>query len=188
MANSIDNSKDIILGSGELYMVLFDGTSIPADEDIENDENRAGNITGGAKLTYSVSSQTVSSDNGKVKKTILTEETVKLTSGMLTWAQNWLRALIATARLDTSVTNRRRYKIGGLDNQHYERYLFRFVHKKTDGRAVRITVSGPNTGEVGIAFDTENPTTIDAEITAEPLDSEGTLVIFDEELEASASA
>lgn len=189
MANTIDNSKDIILGSGELYMDTFDGSTIPEDAAIEVDEKRAGNIMGGAKLTYSIGSQTVSSDNGRVKTTVQTEETVKLVTGMITWAQNWLKALIPTARLDnTAPANRRRYKIGGLDNQHHERYLFRFVHTKTDGRKVRITVTGPNTGEVGIAFDKEKPTTTDAEITAEPLDGEGTLVIFDEELETAASS
>lgn len=180
--NPIDNSKEIILGSGELYMVTFDGTTIPEDSVIEVDGNRAGNIKGGAKLGYSTNSQTVSSDNGRVKVTIITEEIVKFTTGMITWAQNWLKALIPTARLDSSVANRRRYKLGGLGHQHHERYLFRFVHTKTDGRKVRLTLTGPNTGNVGISFDPENPTTIDAEITAEPVDSEGTLCIYDEEI------
>lgn len=188
MDNSIDKNEEIIIGGGELYMMLFDGTTIPEDSVIEAEANRAGNIKGGAKLTYSGSSQSVSSDNGKVKATILTEEVVKLVTGMLTWTQSWFEHLISTARLDTSVGGRRRYKIGGLANQHRKRYLLRFVHKKPDGRAVRITISGPNTGEVSIAFDNESPATTDAEITAEPLDAEGTLVIFDEELEATASA
>lgn len=184
---NINDSTDIMLGSGELYMVVFDGSTIPADAEIEVEANRAGNIKGGAKLTYSVTSQTVSSDNGRVKRTILTEETVKLVTGMMTWAENWLKACIATARLDATATGRRRYKIGGLGNQHGERYLFRFVHEKTDKRKVRIDITGPNTGEVGINFNTDDPTTIDAEITAEPLDTEGTLVIFDEELAATTT-
>ena len=188
-SNPIDNSKDIILGSGELYMDTFDGSTIPEDTAIEVDSNRAGNILGGAKLSYSIASQTVSSDNGRVKTTVLTEEIVKFVTGMVTWIDSWLKALIPTARLDgTAPQGRRRYKIGGLDHQHHERYLLRFVHTKTDGRKVRITVTGPNTGEVGIAFDKEKPTTIDAEITAEPLDGEGTLVIFDEELATAPAA
>lgn len=187
--NPIDDSKEIILGSGELYMDLFDGSTIPEDSVIEVDDKRAGNILGGAKLYYSIASQSVSSDNGRVKTTVLTEETIKFVTGMVTWTPTWMKALIPTARLDTAApSNRRRYKIGGLDYQHYERYLLRFVHKKKDGRKVRITITGPNTGELGIAFDKEKPTTIDAEITAEPLDTEGTLVIFDEELEAAEAA
>ena len=64
--NTIDNSDDIILGSGELYVCKFTG-EIPEDSVIETEANRAGNIKGGAKLEYSTSSQTVQSDNRRVK-------------------------------------------------------------------------------------------------------------------------
>ena len=55
--NTIDNSDEIILGSGDLYLVEFTG-DIPDDTVIENDANRAGNIKGGATLEYSTESQT----------------------------------------------------------------------------------------------------------------------------------
>ena len=181
--NLINDNNEIILGSGELYMVTFDGKTVPADTDIEKPENVAGNIKGGAKLDYGTESQTVSSDNGRVKATIIKEETVKFTTGLITWCQNWLKALIPTARIDASHTNGIRYKIGGLGQQNHERYLLRFVHTKRDGRKLRLTVTGVNTGSVGLSFDPDNPTTVDAEITAEPLDSEGTLVYYDAELE-----
>lgn len=184
----INNSKEIILGSGELYMVTFDGTTIPDDATIEVEGNRAGNISKGAVVTYSATSKKVSSDNGLVKLSIITEEFLTLKTGMMTWAENWLKACISTARLDTSApTGRRKYKIGGLAHQHNERYLFRFVHKKTDGRKVRFTLTGPNTGEVGINFNNDDPTTIDAEISAEPLDNEGTLAFYDEELDTTTT-
>lgn len=181
--NLINDNNEIILGSGELYMVTFDGKTIPDDATIEADGNLAGNIKGGAKLDYSTESQTVSSDNGRVKATIIKEETVKLTTGLITWCLNWLKALIPTARIDATYSKGLRYKIGGLAHQNLERYLLRFVHTKRDGRKLRLTVTGVNTGSVGLSFDPENPTTIDAEITAEPLDSEGTLVYYDAELE-----
>ena len=41
--NTIDNSEEIILGSGDLYIVEFTG-EIPEDTAIEKEENRAGNI------------------------------------------------------------------------------------------------------------------------------------------------
>lgn len=64
--NTIDNSDEIILGSGDLYIVEFSG-AIPEDATIEADSNRAGNIKSGATLEYSADSQTVQDDKGRVK-------------------------------------------------------------------------------------------------------------------------
>lgn len=185
METNIDNSEDIIIGSGDVYVVAFTG-DIPEDNVIETEANRAGNVSGGAALDYSQSSKTVKSDLGRVKKTIITEEDVKLKTGMMTWVPTWMKAMISTARVDTSKAGHRIYKIGGLKNQNKTRYLFRFVHERQDGRKIRITVTGKNTGTISFAFKTEDATTIDAEITAENLDKEGTLVIYDEELELPA--
>ena len=182
MENTIDNSDEIILGSGDLFVAEFSGT-IPEDSEIEIDTNRAGNIKGGAKLEYSATSQTVEDDMGRVKKTITTKELVKLITGMITWAPLWVQAVISTARVDTSTKKGHRiYKIGGLKNQNKKRYLYRFVHTRDDGRKLRVTVTGKNTGTISLNFNPENPTTVDAEITADTVDSEGTLVILDDEM------
>ena len=66
-----------------------------------------------------------------------------------------------------------------------ERYLYRFVHTRDDGRKLRVTVTGKNTGTISLAFQPEDATTVDAEITADTLDKEGTLVILDDELPTS---
>lgn len=92
----IDNSENIILGSGDLYIVEFSGT-VPEDATIEIDDNRAGNIKGGATLEYTATSQTVKDDKGRVSKTIVTEEDVKLKTGLITWSPAYLQALIETA-------------------------------------------------------------------------------------------
>ena len=186
----IDKSEEIILGSGELYQIEFDGETIPEDSAIETDGNRAGNIKGGAKIEYSTSSQTVKSDNGRVVKTILTEEIVKMITGMITWADRWLEAVIRTARkvTDGVAEGHTRYHIGGLNNVNTKNWLFRFVHTRSDGGKVRLTMTGKNTGNVSIAFDPENATTVDAEITAEPVKGDGTLLILDIERPAAAAA
>ena len=57
-AAEIDNSENIILGSGDLYIVEFND-AVPEDATIEIDDNRAGNIKGGATLEYTATSQTV---------------------------------------------------------------------------------------------------------------------------------
>ena len=185
--NPIDKSEEIILGSGELFLLEYSG-EIPEDKTIETDENRAGNIKGGASMEYTISSLTVESDNGRVKKTILTKEDVKFKTGLITWVENWFRALIPTARVDkTSKTGHRVIKLGGLSNQNHIKWLYRFVHTRDDGRKLRITVTGKNVGTVSLKFDTENPTTVDAEVAAENLDGEGTLVVYDDELPASSA-
>lgn len=182
MGNTIDNSDEIVLGSGDLYLVEYNGT-IPEDSVLEADENRAGNIKSGAVLEYTVSSLSVEDDKGRVKKTILTKEDVKLKTGMITWVENWFKALIPTARVDTKTkANHRIIKLGGLANQGHSKWLYRFVHTRDDGRKLRITVTGKNVGTISLKFDVENPTTVDAEIAAEGLDGEGTLVIYDDEL------
>lgn len=188
MANNIDNSDEIILGSGDLFLAEFTG-EIPEDSVIETEDNRAGNIKGGATLEYSQSSQTVKDDMGRVRKTITTEEDVKFKTGLITWAQEWIQAMISTARVDTTTkAGHRIYKIGGLKNQNKKRYLFRFVHTRDDGRKLRVTVTGKNTGAISMAFNPDNPTTVDGEITANTLDKEGTLVIIDDEVLEGATA
>lgn len=183
--NTIDNSDEIILGSGDLYIVEFSG-DIPEDTAIETDENRAGNIKGGATLEYSAESQTVQDDKGRVKKTIITKETVTFKTGLITWVKLFIQAIIQTARIDeTTKAGHRLFKLGGLSNMSKKRYLWRFVHTRDDGRKLRITVTGKNTGTISLAFQPENETTVDAEITADTLDSEGTLVILDDELQAA---
>lgn len=184
--NTIDNSEEIILGSGDLYIVDFTG-EIPDDTEIEKDENRAGNIKGGATLEYSIESQTVQDDKGRVKKTIITKETVLFKTGLMTWIKKFMQAIIQTARIDeTTKTGHRVYKLGGLANLNKTRYLWRFVHTRDDGRKLRITVTGKNTGTISLAFQPENETVVDAEITADTLDSAGTLVILDDEMLTSA--
>lgn len=179
--NTIDNSDEIILGSGDLYIVEFTG-DIPEDSTIEADSNRAGNIKGGATLEYSTESQTVQDDKGRVKKTIITQETVTFKTGLMTWVKQYMQALVQTARIDeTSKVGHIVYKLGGLANLNKKRYLWRFVHTRDDGRKVRITVTGKNTGTISLAFQPENETVVDSEITADTLDKDGTLVILDME-------
>lgn len=180
--NTIDNSDEIILGSGDLYIMEFTG-EIPEDTAIEADANRAGNIKGGATLEYSIESQTVQDDKGRVKKTIVTKETVTFKTGLMTWVKQYMQALVQTARIDENTkAGHRIYKLGGLANLSKTRYLWRFVHTRDDGRKVRITVTGKNTGTISLAFQPENETVVDSEITADTLDAAGTLVILDDEL------
>ena len=125
---------------------------------------------------------------GRVKKTIITKETVTFKTGLITWVPQYIQALIQTARIDeTTKKGHRLFQLGGLSNLNKKRYLWRFVHTRDDGRKLRITVTGKNTGAISMAFQPENETTVDSEITADTLDKDGTLVILDDELVATQS-
>ena len=184
---NVNDPNEIILGSGDLYMVEFSGSTIPDDKTIETEDNRAGNIQGGASLEYKADTKQVSDDQGHVRKTIITKETVTMKTGLITWCPAWVQAVIQTARVDESTKpGHRIYKIGGLGNRNKKNYLYRFVHTRDDGRKLRLTVTGKNTGTAGLKFDPEKETALDAEITADPLDTEGTLVILDDEQPANS--
>ena len=100
----------------------------------------------------------------------------------------YIQALIQTAHIDeTTKKGHRLFQLGGLSNLNKKRYLWRFVHTRDDGRKLRITVTGKNTGAISMAFQPENETTVDSEITADTLDKDGTLVILDDELVATQS-
>lgn len=179
--------ETITLGSGKLYSVEYTGT-IPSNSDLEKEDNILGYIKGGASLDYKPEYYDAEDDLGMVKKTILTKEEVTLKSGILTWNANTLKKLVSTGRItEDEENNMRTIKIGGINNNDGKQYIFHFVHEdKKDGN-VRITIVGQNTAGFSLAFAKDAETVIDAEIKALPNDSEGTLIIFQEEYTPSDS-
>ncbi|MBR0575682.1 hypothetical protein KCG48_04920 [Proteiniclasticum sp. BAD-10] len=178
--------KEVItLGSGLLYiMELATPGTIPADADIEKAENRIGEIKGGASLEYAMETYTAKDDLGNVQKTKIISEDVLLKSGIMTWNGNTLKKLSATARVtETPATGKRTLKIGGIHNQDGKEYLLRFLHEDPVDGDVRITIAGQNQAGFTLAFAKDAETVVDAEFKANPsLDSEGTLVIIEEEI------
>lgn len=173
--------EKIVLGSGKLYTVEFTGGVIPTDAVIEVDTNLLGLIQGGATLEYKPKFTTVTDDLGLVQKTILTEETVTLKSGVLTWNGNTLTKLCATARV-TETAGKRTVKIGGLGNQDGKQYVIRFLHvDKMDGD-IRVTIVGNNQAGFSFKFTKDKETTVDTEFDAAPMDSEGTQIIYTEDI------
>ena len=100
----------IILGSGKLYCTEFTG-ELPADSDIETDDNRLGYIKGGATITYSPSFYEAKDDLGVVTKKIITEESASFKSGIMTLNAKRLSVLCNTGRVSEK-DNIRILKIG----------------------------------------------------------------------------
>lgn len=176
MANNIES---IVLGSGKLYYKEFDGT-IPENADIETDANLLGLISGGASLEYKPEFYTAEDDLGLVQKKIITKEEATLKSGVITWNGNTLAVLSSTARV-TEAAGKRTVKIGGRSNDNGKSYVLHFVHEDTADGDVRVTIVGKNEVGFTLAFAKDKETVVDAEFKAKPHDTDGTLIVYEEE-------
>lgn len=175
-------SKRIVLGSGKLYVSAYNKDSgIPEDAVIETDENLLGYISGGATLTYTPEFYEAKDDLGYVSKSYLTKEDVVFTSGILTWNADTLDKLTATGRV-SSDASQKTVKIGGFGNYDGKLYVIHFIHEDSEDGAIRITIVGNNQAGFEMQFQKDSETVINAEFKAAPLDNEGTLVIYKEDI------
>jgi len=173
--------EKIVLGSGKLYIDVFEGGEIPTDLLLEVETNLLGLIQGGATLEYNPSFYEAKDDLGLVSKTVLTDEEVMLKSGIMTWNGNTLEKLCSTARV-TEAAGKRTVKIGGAGMQDGKQYVIRFVHKDELDGDIRVTIVGNNQAGFSFQFLKDKETIVDAEFKASPMDSEGTKIIFEEDI------
>jgi len=173
--------EKIVLGSGKLYVDEFVGEVIPTDLLLEVETNLLGLIQGGATLEYKPTFYEAKDDLGLASKTILTEEVATLKSGIMTWNGNTLAKLCATARVAEAL-GKRTVKIGGINNQDGKQYVIRFVHTDAIDGNIRVTIVGNNQAGFSFAFVKDKETIVDAEFIAMPLDSEGTKIIYEEDI------
>lgn len=176
----MSEKEKITLGSGKLYALLYDG-SVPEIEEITVEENRLGYIQGGATLEYKPSFYDAKDDLGCITKTIITEEEATLKSGIMTFNGKTLEKLCGTARVSDD-GSKRTVLIGGTANQTQKSYVICFHHEdKVDGD-VWIIIVGDNRAGFSLAFAKDKETVIDAEFKAKPLDANGTLIKYIEEM------
>lgn len=177
------NTNKVVLGSGKLYVTSAPSNGeIPEDATIETAQNLLGLIQGGATLSYTPTFYEAKDDLGLVSKKWLTEEVVTLVSGIMTWNADTLKKLCATGRISEDPAKKTRtLKIGGIEQYDGTQYLIRFVHEDSVDGDVRITIVGSNEAGFEMAFAKDKETVINAEFKAQPMDNEGTLVIFTEE-------
>lgn len=172
------NKKRVILGSGNTYVVEYTGNTLPTDEEIEIEANLLGATSGGASFEYSQEKYTAKSDDGKITKTITTDESVKFKTGIMTIIAENLKKLVSTGRT-SSASNKTTLKIGGVSNDDGKLYIVRFVHKDSADGDVRLTIIGKNQSGLTFSFAKDKETVVDAEFTAESMDDEGTLIQLD---------
>lgn len=184
MSEKKRDAEVITLGSGDLMIKEYDGTTMPAYTDFDVATDLLGRIQGGATIEYSGEWYEAKDDTGKAVKTIITEEEALLKSGIITWNGKTLDKLCATARV-TESDGIRTVKIGGVGNNNGKSYALCFHHTdKTDGD-VWIVIRGVNQGGFSLAFAKDKETVIDAEFKCLPQDDEGTLIQYVEEIGAT---
>lgn len=170
----------IILGSGGLYAMEFEGT-IPETSAICVDENRLGYISGGATLEYKPTYYDAKDDLGFVMKSIITEEEAILKAGVMTVDGNTIARLCETGRVSDS-EGIRTVLIGGVGNKNGKKYVICFHHEDPTDGDIWIMIVGQNQAGFSMAFAKDKETVIDAEFKALPnLDKEGTLIKYIEE-------
>lgn len=173
----------IILGSCKVFATEFTDT-IPEDSVIETADNRLGHIKGGGSVEYTPTFHTAKDDLGEVQKSKITEEEVKVKCGIMTLDGTNISKLSATARV-TEASGKRTVKIGGAGNDNGKKYVIRLLHEDPEDGDIRVTIVGRNESGFALAFAKDAETVVDAEFTAFPNDSEGTLVIYEEETQTA---
>lgn len=171
----------IILGSADVYIKEFDGKVVPSTEDICKEESLMAYIQGGATVEYKPSFYTAKDDTGKKEKTIITDEEVTLKTGIMTFDGNKFKYLCDTARVTEDPEKKRRIvKIGGIGNRRGSRYVICLHHKDPVDGDIWTMIVGNNQAGFAISFTKDKETVVDEEISALPMDEEGTLLMYEE--------
>lgn len=175
----------IILGSGYIHLETFrKGQEIPEPQKFCTDKNRYSYIKNGATLEYSNEVTEAKDDMGRVSKTIIIAEEVKLKAGLMTIIGDTIEKLCDTARVETSNDGRyRTTKIGGVGNRKGAKYVICFHHVDPEDGDIWVMIIGQNQAGFTLSFAPSDATVVDAEFKAMPnLDEEGTLVTYVEEI------
>lgn len=192
----------IPLGSGDVY-----GATVPSSLPSTNaawvelittvcvSANMLGKVKNGATIEYNATTYIEKCDDKTVMKIIVTDEEASLKVGMITWNSEVLHKLIdrsdvATVTTGTGSTakNYRVAKIGGKGNEQDQDYVVIFHHIDAKAGDTWTILVGRNTAPISLAFSNEAGSLIEPTFTATPLDSDGTLIVYVEELDDGASS
>ncbi len=173
-------NRKAILGSGKLYIMEFDGT-LPENEIIETDDNRLGDIKGGATLEYSFEIFSDTDDLQEVEATLITTQQAKLNANLFTWDLDVLNKIIATSEVkalepkeaDGFVTEKRQLAILGKDKDNGKKYLVRFVHQSEEIGEMRVTLVGRNESSISFSFTPDAVATLPVEFIARTTSLDG---------------
>lgn len=181
------DKKTITLGSGYVYLKEY-ANEVPATKaDLTAlcaADNLLGYIKGGASLVYSQETYEEKDDLGFVSKIITTDEEALLKLGLMTWNGTSLKSLVDRCQ-SSEANGLRTTKIGGAGNAQGKYYVVCFHCPDAIDGDVWVVIVGRNTAGATITFAKDNGTVIEPEFKAKPHDTDGTLVLFFEEIPAA---
>lgn len=154
------DKNEIMLGSGEIYMMEFTGDTIPEHATLEVDENNVGYCNSGFKIDYKPKKYDVKNQYGRVVKSFITDEQISVKTGIITWDLDKL-ALLSTAKITEDAEKKiKKLTFGG--GGSLKTVLLRFVHDE-NGKKLRFTMIGQGGNGFGLDFG-DKETTINAEL------------------------
>lgn len=154
------DKNEIMLGSGEIYMMEFTGDKIPEHATLEADENNVGYCNSGFKIDYKPKKYDVKNQYGRVVKSFITDEQISVKTGIITWDLDKL-ALLSTAEITEDAEKKiKKLTFGG--GGSLKTVLLRFVHDE-NGKKLRFTMIGQGGNGFGLDFG-DKETTINAEL------------------------
>ena len=167
-------TKDMLLGSGDLYIMEYSGGGIPEDATIETEGNMIGGIKGGATVSYTPTIYSVSDDMRRMKKSLITAEEATFKTGYLSFDLGEIAKIALGSSLQSSYSgNKSTLSVGG--GQTITEYVLRFVHTMGNGKKVRVSMIGTPVSGFELAFSPENESVINAEFSAVPMNAQGQL-------------
>ena len=177
-------NKEIVLGSGKLYVKKLSASDVFDMATVAVDDNRIGLISGGASLEYKPEAYEVKDDLCVVYKRFITSEEATFKSGVLTWDVAALDKMVSNGTL-TTTADKNTLKLGGNGAREMDRFAVVFEHTKTNGKAIRVGLVGTNEAGLTLEFAADKETVIDMEVKAIGSDDNGTLVVIEEETDST---
>lgn len=155
---------EIIMGAGELYMIIFNGGDIPTNEEIETDENNVGHCQGGFSIDYKPEVYDVKNQYNKIVRRFIIGEEITTKTGILTWDLKRLEMLSTAKYMVDEIKKVRKLVFGG--KNPLATVLVRFVHEKENGKKLRWTTIAQGGNGFALEFSGEKELTVDAELAS----------------------
>lgn len=181
----MSKKDEIVMGAGEVYMMIFEGGEIPAHETVEVEANNVGHCQGGFSIDYKPEVYDVKNQYNKIVRRFIIGEEITTKTGILTWDLKRLE-MLSTAKYVTDKAKSVRKLVFGGENP-LATVLIRFVHTKENGKKIRWTTIAQGGNGFSLEFSGEKELTIDAEL-ASIEKNRGWLGEFEEELTADEAA
>lgn len=173
------NKDEIIMGAGELYMMIFNGGTIPSNEEIEKNENNVGHCQGGFSIDYKPEVYDVKNQYNTIVRRFTIGEEITTKTGILSWDLERLQMLSTAKYVLDAAKGLRKLIFGG--KNPLATVLVRFVHTKENGKKIRWTTIAQGGNGFALEFSGDKELTVDAEL-ASIEKNKGWLGEFEEEL------